>query len=512
MVQSHLEGRTFPTSRLGAPRIFCYEQHMVRAAANLDKARPDVDLLDMTTRWHLSLPLALLALTVSGPACTSFIGQDGDADGSTGTDTSDAPGDGDGDTGTGSDTTIYEIQQGAADGTVNEATIFNLAEVIVTTPLNAEDGLVFVEEPEGGEWSGISLYMWDEAVMATTLQPGDVVNLVGEYAEFFGMSQLVIKNAGDIEVVRSGDPLPGPDIVDASSIARDNAAAEPWEGVRVQIVDAVILEPNDGFGQYVLEGDVLVGNSFVDPLPDVAVMGSFASITGSLLYSFDEFKLQPAMEADLDSYTGPPAPMTDTAIQDIQEGNVPEGSLVLIENVVASTGFTWSDDSEASFFVQEPGGGAFSGIQVHVGNNSGLQIAPGDDVTIVGTYEEFFDMSQISMTDAAGVTVNSSGTAPAAEVIADPASIATGGAATEDWESVLVTVENVTVIDENPDAPDEFGEFVVDGDLRVDDVFFDLNDWTKPMMGASFTSITGVLIYNYENFKLSPRDNADLVN
>ena len=470
----------------------------------------------MTTRWHRSVPLALFALATA--ACNNFGDptETGNADDPT-SDTTDAPGDGDGDpTGDGDgdpggEATIYDIQEGAADGVIPEGTSFALTEVVVTTPVNADDGLVFVEEPAGGQWSGISLYMYDEVVMAHDLQPGDVVDLVGEYAEFFGMSQLVIKNVGDIVVVRSGDPLPGPDVVDAASVARTNAAAEPWEGVRVQIQDAVVAEPNDGFGQYLLEGDALVGNAFVDPLPTVAVAGTFNSVTGSLHYSFDEFKLQPATPADLDGYMDPPPPMEDTAIQDIQQGLVPENSLVLVENVIVSSGLTWSDVADASFFVQEPGGGPYSGIQVYLADTAGLSIAPGDDVTIVGTYEEFFDMSQLATSGAMSITVNSSGTPPTPEVIADPATIATGGSAAEQWEGVLVSVENVAGTDVNPDAPQEFGEFAVDGDLRVDDEFFAMSDWMKPMMGATFSSITGVLAYAFNNFKLEPRDANDLV-
>ncbi|PRP95484.1 hypothetical protein ENSA5_38350 [Enhygromyxa salina] len=477
----------------------------------------------MTTHWlrSLALPSALLGLALTGPGCVGFINGDdtagdadttgdaGDGDGDTNT------GDGDGGTGTGTGTemTIYEIQQGGADGSVAAGLQVSVKSVVVVSPVNAEDGLVFVEEQGAGEWSGISLYLWDEVVMSTALQPGDIVDLVGEYTEFFDMSQIVIKNPGDITVVGSVglDELPGPDVVNAADVARDNPAAESWEGVRVRINDAVIEEANDGFGQYLLAGNALVGNAFVDPLPDVANMGSYAAITGSLHYSFDEFKLQPASADDLDTYMGPPTPMEDTAIYDIRQGMVPQDTLVLVENVVVSSGFTWSDSSEASFFVQEPDGGAFSGIQVHLGDMSGLQIAPGDDVTIVGTYEEFFDMSQLVVPDASGVTVNGSGPGPAPEVIADPATIANGGSMTEDWESVLVQVEDVTVTNENPDAPDEFGEFEITGGLRVDDLFFSFDNWMKPAMGANYTSITGVLVYNFSNYKLEPRDGADLV-
>lgn len=457
----------------------------------------------MTNNRFLSPILTLACVTVlGGTACVGFIngddGQDdevGDGDGDTG------EGDGDGDSG---DTTIYSIQQGA----VGEGMIVTVSGVVVTSPVNAEDGLAFVQEPDGGQWSGIALYMWSEVVKSTPLAPGDVVDVTGEYTEFFGLSQLVVKNPGDIVVVGSAE-LPAPEVVTAAQVARDNPDAEPWEGVRVQVVDAQVAEANDGFGQYLLAGDALVGNAFFDPLPKVQVGGTFSSVTGALHYSYEEFKLQPNGEADLVGYQSP-QPMEDTPIYDIQSGKVAIGSIVLLEGVVASSSFTWSDKAEASFFVQEPDGGPRSGIQVFVANTAGLQIAPGDLLTIVGTYDEFFDMSQIEVADASGVSKTGTTSAPTPAVIADPASIATGGAAAEDYEGVLVRVENVTVTDENPDAPSDFNEFEVTGNLRVDDIFFAKADWNRPALGTNFAAITGPLVYNFSNFKIEPRDAADL--
>jgi hypothetical protein len=455
-----------------------------------------------TDRLLASLSLALAcAFAFGGTACVGFINGNesseevGDGDGDTG------EGDGDGD---GGDTTIQALQQGE----IGEGMIVTVAGVIVTSPVNAEEGLAFIEEPGGGEYSGIALYMWDEVVMATPLAPGDVIDVTGEYTEFFGLSQLVVQNPGDIAVTGT-DALPGPDVVTAAEVARTNEAAEPWEGVRVQIVDAIVAEPNDGFGQILLNGDALIGNAFLDPLPLTQAGGSFDSVTGALYYSFDEFKLLPNSDADLAGYSAP-QPAEDTPIYDIQQGMVDVGQYLMLEGVIASSGFTWTETAEASFFVQEPDGGPFSGIQVFVADIAGVSISPGDELTIVGTYDEYFDMSQIEVADASGVMVTGSGPAPAPELIADPATISTTGAVAEDYEGVLVRVENVMVTNENPDAPDDFNEFEVTGGLRVDDVFFATSDWTSPTAGTSYAAITGPLVESFMNFKLEPRDAADL--
>ncbi|MCA9687692.1 MAG: hypothetical protein KC457_36370, partial [Myxococcales bacterium] len=191
-------------------------------------------------------------------------------------------------------------------GTIDVATTVTVKSVVVTSPVfvdpDSGGGTVFVEEPEAGQYSGISLYLWSEVSAGVSLQPGDVVDITGEYQEFFEVSQLVVKNVGDITVVSSGAPIPGPDVVAAADVARTNFDAEPWEGVRIRVAPATILEANDGFGQYVLVGDALVGNLFVDPLPDVLVGGTFSSITGALHFSYGEFKILPASLDDLPGY------------------------------------------------------------------------------------------------------------------------------------------------------------------------------------------------------------------
>lgn len=442
--------------------------------------------------WFSQLPLVSLVLA-SG--CVGFINDDGDEEvGDTDGDTTDN-GDGDGD----GDMTIYAIQEGAAMGTVADGTQVSIKGVTVTAPISVEGTLAYVEEPEGGPWSGISLYLWDEVVMGVTLQPGDVVDVIGEYTEFYDNSQIVVKAPTDITIVSSGASLPGPDM-----IAPSDTDLEQWEGVRVQVQDVTVEQANDGFGQYVLQGGLKIGNLYVE-LPGVQAGATFSAITGPLAYSFEEFKLVPIGLDDLEGLMGGPDPEQDTSIVDVQMGSVAVGTYVKLEDVIVSSPITFTGDT---FFVQEPEGGEYSGLQAFVMDPAGLDVAPGDVVTLVGTIDEYFDMTQIEIVGVEKVTVTSSGPAPTPELIADPSTIAFDAAATaEPWEGVLVQIENVTVTN---DAL-EFGEFEVSGGVRVDDVFFEMADWTIPAVDTAFTSIAGPLYYGFEAFKIGPRDAADLV-
>jgi hypothetical protein len=62
----------------------------------------------------------------------------------------------------------------------------------------------------------------------------------------------------------------------------------------------------------------------------------------------------------------------------------------------------------------------------------------------------------------------------------------------------------------NPDTPQDFDEFAITGNLRVDDELNPTQD-NLFIVGTAFTKITGVLTYSFSNFKLAPRSDSDLV-
>jgi hypothetical protein len=76
-----------------------------------------------------------------------------------------------------------------------------------------------------------------------------------------------------------------------------------------------------------------------------------------------------------------------TTIYDVRQGEVPVGTVVTLSEVVVTTPMVLDDEGNARFLVGEPEGGEFSGIYVYVyADAAGSQLAPGDIVTITGTY------------------------------------------------------------------------------------------------------------------------------
>ena len=88
-----------------------------------------------------------------------------------------------------------------------------------------------------------------------------------------------------------------------------------------------------------------------------------------------------------------------------------------------------------------------------------------------------------------------------------PDYIATGGPLAEALEAVLVRVETVVVTNTKPDCPHEFGEFMVTGKLRIDDMG---NLDYEPDVGDELGHVTGPLNYAFGNFKLVPRNDDDI--
>jgi len=399
------------------------------------------------------------------------------------------------------DVTIYDIQGGS----IPENSVVTIKGVVVTSQAQInKDGeaTLFIQDPMGGEMSGIALFLIPEVAMGFTAQPGKVVDITAEYTEFFGESQLKVTAAADLVEVGDGD-VPAPAVVPAADIATGGAKAEAYEGVLVQVEDVTVTNPAVDLSDFEVEGALRINDFFLYPLMEepIVVNGQvFKSIAGPLRFSYDDHKIAPRGASDLVSDVIPPA--EEYTIYEIQESMVPVQTPVLVKGAIVSSPPTFKKDG---FFIQDAMGGEFSGIYVYVGANV-VDVAPGDIVDVEGVYDEYYDHSQIEVGDAAKVTVTGMGAAPAPEIV-DAADVTAGGPLQENYEGVLVTVENVTVAAVNA----MFGEYELSDGLFVDDLFFAKADWVLPMLGDTFTSLTGPLAYSFEEVKLSPRTTADIV-
>ena len=190
--------------------------------------------------------------------------------------------------------------------------------------------------------------------------------------------------------------------------------------------------------------------------------------------------------------TGGPSSSGPTIV-DIQTGVYGEGDIVTLQGVVITSEMNLSGEG---FFIQDEGGGEYSGLYVYAEYVSDdLFPVVGDKIDITGSVTEYYDFTELSIGAASDITVVGE-----AAVVAD---VVGGVSDWEPWESCLVTLEDQTVTS----AINSYGEAGLSEGISMDDALYDFSTES----GASYSSVSGLIYYSYEQFKLLPRNEADLV-
>ncbi len=197
-----------------------------------------------------------------------------------------------------------------------------------------------------------------------------------------------------------------------------------------------------------------------------------------------------------------PAIKTDTALQ---------GKRVAVVGVVVTT------VAGNGIFIQQAGDPAVEdgGIFVYLG--AAPKPATGAIVDITGAAVGIF-FDQVQLTDATWSDTGATATVVALTLTANDVEAAVKAGAVSPWEGSLVRVEGVEVTDADPEGGggdvDNLNEFVVTGDLRVDDgvwpaetPFID----PPPAKGDVFAALTGPLSWRNGFLKLLPRVPGDIV-
>ena len=446
----------------------------------------------MTLRRRDLLPWLLALLVALSLGCN--VTPDGDDD-----DVTDDDDDDDG-------LDIYGIQQ---DGEGLDEFV-TLTDKVVTMPdcLDGGYGYFAVQEPDGGEYSGLLVFTFEDVIVEIDVTPGQVVNVAGTVTEYYDMTELTLSAASDLEVTGTA-AVPEPVALTAADLAE--GTGEPWESVLVELQSPqTVTEGPNSYGDWRIDG-VKVCSTCYTPDPEPVAGQGVDKLVGVVLYDYGEFCIAPRDANDVQ--LGEVGPVETVTISDIRQGDVAAGPVRLEDVVVTSqVSEAYSSCEWRGFTVQEQAGGPNSGIYVGFldADLSGFSVSVGDVVNLQGSYEEFYDLSEIKLAAAEDFEVVGSA-APPAPIVIDPC---ISDAELETYESVLVQVVDAEVTDENPDGPtDDYGEFEVGGCLRVDDMF--LNDFCggsttspEPPQGTVMT-VTGAIHYGYNNYKLEPRGQSD---
>lgn len=193
--------------------------------------------------------------------------------------------------------TIYEIQNtaNAGNGTYpsDYAGQYVTTEGIVTANGYSGSYGYYISMPEGGAWKGILVFDNDHSPA-----PGTWISVTGQVWEYYGLTE--IRNVNSYQVLSAGNPIPPAEIITTAQ-----ASTEPYEGVLVQIQNAVVTqelnqysewEVSDGSGNCVI-GDVFFDQAQLGSLISMGVL--FDSIKGIGHYSYSIHSVNPRSPSDI---------------------------------------------------------------------------------------------------------------------------------------------------------------------------------------------------------------------
>lgn len=329
-----------------------------------------------------------------------------------------------------------------------------------------------------GPWTGIHVFN-----NSNTPQIGDSISITGNVVEYFNLTQIT----GVTTFINhsSGNTLPM-----AEEITSAQSKTEPYEGVLVKVMNAECTDANSGFGMWKINSGAdssKVHSLFYAYTP---TLGAAYNITGVINYSFEEFRVCPRNIDDIEVLN---ANVNEVTIYEIQFTANADGVSPLAGQSIITSGVVTAIWPTEGFFIQD-GTGPWNGIFVF---NTTINPSQGDEIELTGNVVEFFGLTQISSVSAHTI-VSTANPLPA------PAVISTQAANNEQYESVLVRVENATCTNTNAG----FGMFRLNtgnGDMLVDD---DIYAFT-PTLGNGYNA-QGVMWFSFGEYKMLPRYESDI--
>jgi cytosine/adenosine deaminase-related metal-dependent hydrolase len=162
------------------------------------------------------------------------------------------------------------------------------------------------------------------------------------------------------------------------------------------------------------------------------------------------------------------------------------------------------DSGNARGFYVEDRAAPLSGLFVYTGSSS-PSVALGDRVTVEGRLDEYYGVDQLVLE---AVRSREPGPPPV-PVDVDASELGDGGALAEAYDSLLVRVSGASVVETNPDAPSDYDETKLTGELRLDDLLLpELDNEFTP--GTDLGALVGIAGLSFDHRKVWPRTPADL--
>ena len=191
--------------------------------------------------------------------------------------------------------TIYDIQYTTdvtGDSPYDKQTV--TVSGVVTAVLKS--GTFFIQDGPG-EWNGIYIFKYSEVAVP---EVGDSVTVTGDVSEYYNLTEIAVKLAGNLIILKKGCALPEPTLLTTGGISNESYESVLIEtrNVGVTAVDTVYKEwqINDGSGMATV-------NDFIATAVEVRynpVIGdTLVHVRGIIDYNYGAFKIEPRRMGDV---------------------------------------------------------------------------------------------------------------------------------------------------------------------------------------------------------------------
>jgi hypothetical protein len=179
-----------------------------------------------------------------------------------------------------------------------------------------------------------------------------------------------------------------------------------------------------------------------------------------------------------------------------------KGRPVNVRGIVTAASGVYS----ASYFFIHEGTGQFKGVKVYA---PGSTVSEGDDVTVCGKVQEYYNETEISLHFASALYVHSTGNANYGYTNVTTTAVAPGDTiSSEKYEGQLIRMQNATVTQ----IPDSYGQWLVKDATAAAAMIDDAGYYVyEPLLNDVMTELRGILFYNYSDYKTNPRYDADII-
>lgn len=197
--------------------------------------------------------------------------------------------------------TVRDLQDGTSPNHPPVDTRISVVNVVVTAlqTTGQSAGSFWVQEPFGGPFSGILVFVPPPRVGVYSIVPGDRLTLTGLYKEYFDVTEIELET---IDAQTAGAELQ-PAELSPSDLATGGTLGEAYEGVLVRVSSLQVLSENPDapmdFGEFQVTGGLRIDDQLyrLSPRP---VVGTFLSyVVGVHHHAFAEYKLLPRSVNDI---------------------------------------------------------------------------------------------------------------------------------------------------------------------------------------------------------------------